>query len=219
MCGRFSLTDITGLLVRFGFHQIRIEFNPRYNIAPGQPVWAVVSQENQPRLVQLSWGLIPYWAKDNSKKMINARAETLEQKPTFKHCLKSQRCLIPADGYYEWKKKGKVKKPYRFTLKSGDVFTFAGLWDSWEGPSGEKIISCAIITVEANKLVSSIHQRMPAILKPEEEHLWLDGSITGDHDLKSLLKPYPAELMNFYRASPLVNSPRNDLPECLLPVS
>lgn len=150
--------------------------------------------------------------------MINARAETVDEKPSFKHNLQRKRCLVVADGFYEWKKEGSTKRPHRITLKSNELFGFAGLWDTWNSPTGDSINSCSIITTTPNELMAEIHDRMPVILSRDSELVWLDQSVVESHFLKSLLVPYPADLMIAYEVSTLVNSPKNNGPECLVPV-
>ena len=216
MCGRFSLFDMLGLKVRFNL-DLPDFISPRYNIAPSQEVLAIINDEGN-QAVQFRWGLIPFWSKDiSSKGLINARTETIHKKPSFKQSLKHRRCLIPADGFYEWMKEESGKRPYRITLKSGEVFAFAGLWDTWISPQGDKINSCTIITTSANTLLEPIHKRMPVILDKEKEEVWLDPE-TDNETFKSILKPYPAELMKSYEVSTAVNSPRNDVPEVVKPV-
>lgn len=218
MCGRYSLfTTQESLADRFGFDLFEeMEWIERYNIAPSQNVLAIVKSEIGNRAGMLRWGLIPSWAKDPKigYKMINARAETVAEKPSFKKLLKRRRCLIPADGFYEWKKEGASKQPYRFQLKTKEPFAFAGLWDRWEN-DGEILHTCTIITTEANAVVSGIHDRMPVILTRDGEKIWLDRSIEDEHDVKSLLIPFPEEKMESYTISSLVNSPKNDSKEIL----
>jgi len=217
LCGRFSLFDLLGVKVRFNLGPLDW-LTPRYNIVPSQEVLAIISGEEY-NAVQLKWGLIPFWAKDlsSTKAMINARAETVDQKPSFKKSFRHKRCLIPADGFYEWKKGEKGKRPYRITLKGGGVFAFAGLWDRWKSSQGETIDSCTIITTAPNELLESIHNRMPVIMPEEAEHIWLDPD-ADTADLKSLLNPYPSEFMESYEVSTRVNSPKNDIPEVIEPV-
>ena len=217
MCGRFSIAGFEGIEERF---QIKIEFpdlKPNYNVAPSQDI-TVILNNGLNYLAMFRWGLIPFWAKDPSigHKMINARAETVDEKPSFKTCLQRKRCLIVADGFYEWKKEGTTKRPHRITLKSKEFFGFAGLWDTWKSPTGEIVNSCSIITTTPNELMEPIHNRMPVILPRDVEPVWLDQSITDSHYLKSLLVPYPAELMIAYEVSPFVNSVKNNGPECLV---
>jgi putative SOS response-associated peptidase YedK len=152
------------------------------------------------------------------QKLINARAETVDEKASFKTCLQRKRCLIVADGFYEWKKEGSTKRPHRITLKSQELFGFAGLWDTWRSPTGEIVNSCSIITTTPNEVMEPIHNRMPVILPRDVEQVWLDPGITDSTFLKSLLVPYPADLMTAYEVSTLVNSPKNNGPECLVAV-
>lgn len=216
MCGRYSLFAAReDLLVRFGLVDFEeFEWVERYNIAPSQNVPAIVRTEAGNKIGMLKWGLVPSWATDPKigYKMINARAETVNQKPSFKKLLRRRRCVIPADGFYEWKKEGTKKLPYRFQLNSKEPFAFAGLWDRWE-QNGLIIHSCTIVTTEANSLVKDVHDRMPVILTKESEKKWLDRSIEDENDLKNLLVPFPAEEMQSYSVSPLVNSPKNDVKE------
>jgi len=165
-------------------------------------------------------GLIPYWAKDPSigHKLINARAETVDEKPSFKTCLQRKRCLIVADGFYEWKKEGTTKHPHRITLKDQGLFSFAGLWDTWKSPTGELVNSCTIITTTPNELMAPLHNRMPVILPRDVEQVWLDQSITDSTFLKSLLTPYPSDQMMAYEVSPFINSVNNNGPQCLVTV-
>lgn len=211
MCGRYTLCNIEGLLECFG---LDLEIKPRYNIAPSQMILAIV-QGTGYKAVKLKWGLIPSWAK-NASGLINARAETVVNKPAFRDSFRKRRCLIPADGFFEWRKEASGRSPYRITLKNEEVFAFAGIWDAWTQPGGETVYSCAIITTCANELVAPIHDRMPVILTGKAGEIWLEA--TADTAiLKKLLKPYPASLMKSYEVSPLVNSPGNDRPDVLLP--
>lgn len=215
MCGRFSLVDIEDIRERF---QIQPQgLKPNYNVAPTQEIPVIV---NNGQLAMFKWGLIPFWAKDPTigDKMINARAETVEEKPSFKTSLQRKRCLILADGFYEWKKEGSAKRPHRIILKNKELFGFAGLWDTWKSREGDIINSCSIITTTPNELMVGIHNRMPVILSRDAEQLWLNQGIVDSGFLKSLLLPYPAELMVAYEVSTLVNSSKNNGPECLVPV-
>jgi putative SOS response-associated peptidase YedK len=215
MCGRFSLsTGLTTLKEKFQFN-FTDETKPRYNIAPSQSILTVVQNDNDRVGKQMRWGLIPFWAKDIKigYKMINARAETIDEKPAYKHPFQKQRCLILADGFYEWKKQGKEKQPYRFKLKNGEPFAFAGLWDRWE-----TLYSCTIITTKPNNLTKEVHDRMPVILPKDTYDLWLNPNMTETDYLKSLLVPYPEEEMVAYPVSTLVNSPKNDIPSVMEPI-
>lgn len=221
MCGRFTLTvnpaDLQENFQNYSFPQ---QFAPRFNIAPTQPVLAIPN-DDQNTADFFIWGLIPMWAKDPSigNRMINARGETLEEKPAFRGSLKYKRCLILADGFYEWKSSPgkKVKTPFFIHMKDRKPFAFAGLWDSWNSPDGSQIKSCTIITTQPNELTSIIHDRMPVILHPRDYAKWLDPSAQTPEQLKPLLKPFPAEMMNAYPVSTLVNTPANDIPELVVP--
>ncbi|RST77465.1 SOS response-associated peptidase [Siminovitchia acidinfaciens] len=219
MCGRYSLfANRNELVDRFQIiNGEDLEWIERFNIAPSQNVLAIVKDEHGNRAGFLKWGLVPSWANDPKIgfKMINARAETADQKPSFKRLLKRRRCLIAADGFYEWiKQKDNVRKPYRFELKTQEPFAFAGLWDRWESED-EVIHSCTIITTEANDLVKEVHDRMPVILTKDAEEIWLDRSVEDTERLKGILLPYDMEKMAAYPVSTLVNSPKNDTREIL----
>lgn len=222
MCGRFTLTsDMDILLYRFAAVLLSdLTYLPRYNIAPTQPVLAVVNEQGERNIREFRWGLISSWAKDAkmAAQMINARSETLAVKPSFKNLLKRRRCLVPATGFYEWISSAKPKQPVYIKLKSDEPFAFAGLWDQWQSPSGI-IQSCTIITTDANSMIEPVHNRMPVILKPEQEQVWLDPEVSEYSVLLPLLKPYPSEEMEMYRVNPLVNSPRNDSPACIIPIN
>jgi putative SOS response-associated peptidase YedK len=192
---------------------------PRYNVAPGQAVVAVRQDAARPdveravrRLSPLRWGLIPSWAKDAAAgyKMINARSETAAARPAFREAMRKRRCLIPADGFYEWKHEGKEKLPFCFTLADDAVFAFAGLWERWRSPLGEMVESCTILTTAPNELVQDIHDRMPVILARDSYDLWLDPGFTRVPELQPLLKPYPAGAMRRYRVSQRLDQGKND---------
>lgn len=223
MCGRFTLTADEGtVIIRFNSTKtMEHGYKPRFNIAPSQQVLAVINDGQKNRLGQLKWGFIPRWAKDKriGFKMLNARAETLAEKPMFKHPFKRQRCIIPSDGFYEWKREGDVKQPYHIRLKSGEVFGFAGLWDRWESTDGDVIHSCTIITTEPNDLMADIHQRMPAILRKEDEQVWLDRKVEDTAVLQDFLRPYDAEEMDLFKVSTEVNSTKNEYDSLLKPLS
>jgi putative SOS response-associated peptidase YedK len=211
MCGRYSQSQTPEKLIqRFGVKGTPpADLKPRYNIAPSQSAPVVVLLEEN-RLELFRWGLIPYWTKDPSigNRMINARAETLATKASYRRPFKKSRCLVPADGFYEWRTDPgeKTKTPMRVRLRSDDPFAFAGLWDLWKDPDGGEIRSFTIITTDANDALRTIHERMPVILKPEDEAKWLDPS-TGPEKLVKML----------YEITKLVNSPRNDTPDCFNP--
>jgi putative SOS response-associated peptidase YedK len=197
MCGRFVLlTDLSVIVAAFGIAETGSEYRPGDNISPGQQVAAVV-RDDKTRLVSYRWGLVPPWAKDASigYKMFNARAETVADKPSFKRAFQHRRCLIIADGFYEWQRSGKSKKPFYFSLKSGQPFGFAGLYETWVSPQREPLNTCTIITTEPNELVRSIHDRMPVIVPKDKEASWIDPVNHDREVLLSLLKPYPAVAM------------------------
>jgi putative SOS response-associated peptidase YedK len=219
MCGRFTLAiDIEDLLDEFVFELDEYVYKPRYNVAPTQQVLTYGAQ-GPGTAESMRWGLVPVWAKDIKIgfKMINARAETVATSGAFRTPLRRRRCLVLADGFYEWKKEGATKTPIRIGLKEWRPFGFAGVWDEWHGPDGP-IRSCTIITTEPNELVEPIHNRMPVILPKETHATWLNQSIQDPEQLTPLLKPYPAEGMEAYVVSTAVNSSRNEDPECILPV-
>ncbi len=220
MCGRFSFTmDTEELQEAFPWVDFGPVVHQRYNIAPSQNVH-VVPNDGEKKAQMFRWGLIPSWAKDPKigYRMINARSETLAEKPSFRNAYRKQRCLVPASGFYEWKKEGKAKAPFYIRMKSTKPFAFAGLWERWQNPARETIFSFAIITTAANKLLDPIHQRMPAILQPKDYEFWLDSNNQADVELKKLLLPFPSDEMEAYRVSSLVNSPKNDSPDCLKPM-
>ena len=220
MCGRYSLiADIGELRERFDFDGSELTHAPRYNIAPTQMALAVTNGSER-RGSYMRWGLIPSWAKSASvgSRMINARAEMVAERPSFRTALQRRRCLVLADGFYEWKGKGSGKRPMRIVMASGEPFAFAELWDAWRDPKGEVLRSCTIITTSANELLSPIHDRMPVILPRELESLWLDHDIRDYAALGGILTPYITDEMEAYEVSSLVNSPANDGPEMVVPV-
>ncbi|MBN2911021.1 SOS response-associated peptidase [Polycladomyces sp. WAk] len=223
MCGRFTLTAGLGdIMRRFLIAEAeQVEHGPRYNIAPTQRVPVVVGLPGgKRRLRMFRWGLVPHWARTPSigQRMINARRETLLEKPAFRSLVPRRRCIIPADGYYEWKAlPDKRKQPYRIVPKDGRLAGLAGLWDRWVSPEGETIDSFTIITTEAVGQVASIHDRMPVILRPEAESVWLDAELRDPVAAVEMLVPH-AETLSFYPVSTLVNSPRNDVAQCIEPV-
>ena len=219
MCGRYSLiAEIGELAVRFEFDAHGLTQAVRYNIAPSQMVLAVRSGEGR-HASYMRWGLIPSGARSASSRapMINARAETVAERPSFRSALTQRRCLIPADGFYEWRRDSAGRRPVRITLASGEPFAFAGLWETWQDPQGDPVISCTIITTRANELIQPIHDRMPVILPRDLEALWLDNEMQDAAALVSLLAPYPSDAMQTYEVSNLVNSAFNDGPELLAP--
>lgn len=217
MCGRFTLTvDIEDLQEAFPGVDFSFYLKPSYNIAPSHNVLAITNTEPK-KAKQYHWGLIPSWAKDKkiAYKMINARAETLAEKPSFKNPYRKKRCLIFSDGYFEWKKEAKDKVPIYIRMKSGKPFTFAGLWETWKQGDQPVINSCTIITTEANESLKDVHHRMPVILKNSDYDQWLDSSLQDPEILNSLLTPYDNEEMEYYPISTFVNSPKNNSPKCI----
>jgi putative SOS response-associated peptidase YedK len=218
MCGRYALVpDNDGTFQRrFSLDAPRDEPQPRYNVAPTQTLPVIV--RNSPnRVAMMRWGLIPSWAKDAAigNRMINARAETVAEKPAFRRPLRSQRCLVPASGFFEWKREGDGKTPHFIHLPDEPLFAFAGLYDVWRDPDGQSVQSYTILTTEANAVMAPIHNRMPVILRREDEEEWLDPANSEVEQLLPLLRPYPAEEMAAYPVARLVNSPTNDVPAVL----
>jgi len=206
MCGRFTLHSRDRIKLK-GLATPDLPFEPRYNIAPSQNVVTISDFGSGLEARLLTWGLIPSWSKDG-KGFINARAETLEEKPSFRESFQRRRCVIPADGFYEWQRSGKIARPYLFQMRDESQFAFAGIWDEWQG-DGKLIASCAIITTTANELLASIHDRMPVILRPESQESWLDGD-SGALTLRNLLAPFPASEMASHAVSYDVNHPKID---------
>jgi putative SOS response-associated peptidase YedK len=218
MCGRYRLARKKEILAEVFDAGNDVDWSPRYNLAPTQSVPVVRQDASRPirSLSLVRWGLIPFWAKDakTGYKMINARAEQIAEKPAFREPLESRRCLIPADGFYEWAKTGKEKSPYCFALVDDSVFAFAGIWDRWRNPEKELIETFSIITTSANALVSGIHDRMPVILERENYDVWLDPAFRKVEPLLDLLMPYRPDSMRQYRVSARVNSVQNDDAAC-----
>lgn len=223
MCGRFTLiAEPDSLSEVFKISDTsNCQFEARYNIAPTQMVATVLynSESEQRECQSLRWGLIPTWAKDSKMgaRMINARAETLAEKPSFRSAFKRRRCLVLADGFYEWKRLETKKQPYYFQLQDKQPFAFAGLWEQWQSSDDEKIISCTIITTDANELLQPIHERMPVILQERDYEKWLDPQLQNTELLQELLQPYPPDKMNAYAVSTKVNNPLHSSPECIAP--
>ncbi len=206
MCGRFTLKTPERIRLP-NYHSAFPALKPRYNIAPSQDVLTVVQRGSSPEATLLQWGLIPSWSKE-AKAIINARVETIEQRPSFSESFKNRRCLIFADGFYEWERHGKISQPYYFQMKDGAPFTFAGIWDRWHH-NGRTVNSCAIITTTANELLATIHHRMPVILETEAHDLWLNNE-SRSPDLKDLLTPYPADAMTSHAVGYDVNDAKLD---------
>jgi len=220
MCGRFVL-NADGQVIQQAFDlSTTPEVQPRYNIAPTQPV-AVITNENPKELTHHRWGLIPSWAKDPSigSKMINARSETAHEKPSFRTALKRRRCLIPATGFYEWAKRDNVKAPYYVHVSDHALFAFAGLWEVWTGKDGEELRTCTILTTEPNDLLKNYHHRMAVILDKADYDLWLSSDEVPADALKPLMRAYDERKMGVYEVSTMVNSVANDTPDLIEPFS
>jgi putative SOS response-associated peptidase YedK len=192
------VTDLKNIQKHFNVQELSCQYQPSWNIAPGQFIPAIIHHDGKNLLVCFRWGLIPSWSKDPSvaNKLINARSETVHQKPSFRAAFKKRRCLIVADGFYEWKKEGNKKMPLYYYLKSGRPFGFAGLYETWLSPDKKEINTCTIITTAANELIAPVHDRMPVILSGDQERAWLGSNASDVAALKSILKPYPAEEMD-----------------------
>lgn len=219
MCGRYTLSQSAAALAeRFQLDEVP-SLESHYNVAPTDSVATiVVDQHSRKRLLRLlQWGLIPAWAKDPKvgSKMINARAETVHEKPSFRTAFRHRRCLVLADGFYEWQRSQGKKQPYYIRMKDGQPFAFAGLWEHWQGPDGVVIDSCTHLTTEPNELVRPLHNRMPVILRPEDYDLWLDSEVQQPEQLQPLLCPYPPEEMVAFPVSTQVNNPAVNAPELI----
>ena len=222
MCGRFTLFEADKILSKeFGVSGVP-PLSPRYNIAPSQPIAAVRAPHTGAgrELALLRWGLIPSWSKDPAigNRLINARAETVQEKPSFRNAFRRHRCLIPTNGFYEWQRQERGKQPYFVRMRDGRVFAFAGLWDRWESPDDGVIETCAILTTAANAVLAPIHGRMPVILPQAEYARWLDPALKDPDSLSPLLVPFPPEEMLAIPVSPRVNAPSTDDEKCIAPL-
>ncbi|WP_406672628.1 SOS response-associated peptidase [Natronospira sp.] len=221
MCGRFTLTsEIEEVAHRFNAFPPDFSYSPRYNIAPSQLIPVVMKdQHDQNQIRLMKWGLIPFWAKDASigNRLINARIETLTEKPAFRKAIRQNRCLIPADGFYEWLKLDQGKQPMRIRLKNRKLFAMAGIFDTWDDPKGKRIISCSIITTEASDSIRHIHIRMPLILSPNQEVGWLSPNLNGKDQINQFLSAITPPDLEAYPVTTAVNSPRYDNPELIKP--
>jgi len=222
MCGRYTITlQADKVQLELGIVSMPEDFSPRYNVAPSQPI-AAVADSKERKAVWMRWGLIPFWAKDPSigSRMINARAETLTEKPAFRNAFNKRRCLILADGFYEWQKGAGPRgrsQPYLFKREDGKPFAFAGLWETWKPSDGEEVVSCTIITCPANDCVAPVHDRMPVILSGDGLWDWMD--LDEPEALMGLLKPYPSNKMVRFPVSTMVNKPDLDIPNLIEPVA
>jgi putative SOS response-associated peptidase YedK len=225
MCGRYRLSKRKQLIAEsfdVSWDELS-DWNPRYNIAPTQSVPIIRQNPKEParQISLVRWGLIPSWAKtaSDSAKRINARSESAATTPTFRDALKSRRCLVPADGFYEWKRTGKAKQPFCFEVNDGELFAFAGLWDRWKDPTGLWIKSCSILTTTPNAMTALVHDRMPVILDPNNYDLWLDPGMQDAKAATEMVKPFDAKLMGCYPVSEWVNKVTNDDEQCSRPVA
>jgi putative SOS response-associated peptidase YedK len=219
MCGRFRLSRRKQIIEEhFDTADWQDDWSPRYNIAPTQPVPVIRQHPKEPvrQISTMGWGLVPHWAQDASvaARTINARSETAAEKPAFRDPIRFRRCLIPADGFYEWKRTGTSKQPFCFEVKKGELFAFAGLWDGWKNTEGQWIKTCSILTTTPNAVTSAVHDRMPVILDPDTYDLWLDPGMQDAAVVSELLKPYDARFMRSYPVSTRINHVANDDEEC-----
>ena len=218
VCGRFSLfADLTDLEERFDFAAVGLAYTPNYNIAPTQNILALFNDRGSRQAGYMHWGLIPPWSKDTAfaSRMINARAETLAEKPSFRTAFQRRRCLILADGFYEWQRRDTGKRPMRIELATKEAFAFAGIWETWKNPEGNRIRSCAIITAPAHASIKPIHDRMPVILNRERERLWMSPEPGNPEHLRNMLLSGQVAPLETYEVAPLVNVPLNNGSELL----
>ncbi len=216
MCGRYRLSSTEEEVAEFFEAQPTEELHPRYNIAPSQPVPVIREVGSGRAISMVRWGLVPFWAKDASigSRLINGRSETVLDKPSFRSSFAERRCLVPANGFYEWKRAGKVKQAFHFGMEDASLFAFAGLWDRWKSPEGTILESCTILTTSPNELVRGVHDRMPVILHRNHHDTWLTAPPAERRRLTEMLVPFEVELMTRYEVSSIVNSPRNDTAAC-----
>lgn len=222
MCARYTIFHaMKEIIDRFQAIDVQFESSPRYNVAPTQTAPVIRERDGRRNLEGLRWGLVPSWAPDVSvgQKMINARAETLAQKPAFKRSLATRRCIVPADGFYEWTAEGKSRQPVRVELNGATLFGIAGLWERWQPAEGDSLYSFTIITVPANSLMERFHDRMPAILKPQDEAMWLDREMQDTAAASSLLHPYDPAPMRAFKVDKKVNRATCDDPSCIVPLA
>ncbi len=222
MCGRFTLFEPDKILSKEFGVSLSFGLAPRYNIAPSQRILAVrvAPTTGQREFAMTRWGLIPHWAKDTSigNRLINARSETVAEKPAFRRAFRERRCLVPADGFYEWKQEAKGKRPFYVRMRDARPFAFAGLWERWEGIAGEAVETCAILTTAANTILSPVHDRMPVILPPEAYSQWLDPSARSPKLLSPLLHPFPDNAMEAFPVDTFVNNPKMEDPRCIIAI-
>src|SRR5437660_5116240 len=220
MCGRYAITTVPEALRALFRYLDQPDFPPRYNIAPTQPVPIVRLFEGERQFALVRWGLIPVWVKDprTFSLLINARGESVLDKPAFRNAMKRRRCLFPADGFYEWKREGENRRPYFVRLKSGQPMAFAGLWESWMGPNGEEMETAAIVTTTASRSIAHIHDRMPVIVPPEAFDFWLDPNVDAE-TAAAVIQPAPDAAIEAFEVSSAVNRTANDSPALLVPLT
>lgn len=219
MCGRFVINIPLDVFIKlFGIREVG-DVRPRFNVAPSQSVPVIrEASDGRRQILAMRWGFVPAWAKEFGVGLINARAETAGEKPSFRQAFRQRRCIVPASGFYEWAKVDGKKTPHYIHMTDGAPMPFAGLWESWKSPEGQVTETCTILTTTANSVVAPIHDRMPVILHPDEFSLWLDRELHEADRLAPLFAPYPADRLEVYPVSSLVNSPANDAPSCIDPV-
>jgi putative SOS response-associated peptidase YedK len=221
MCGRFIQKSERRIIAEEFYVQEFIDpLAVSFNVAPGQTAGVILAGSGGNGYARYRWGLVPSWAKDPAigNRMINARSETIAEKPSYRSAFRKRRCLVPVDGFYEWKKDGKLKVPFFIHEQSGRPFSLAGLWESWDDPEGNRLLTFTILTTDANERLRALHDRMPVIIPPGARHLWLDSSAEDVKPLFDLLRPSGEKLLDFYEVSRFVNSPQNNTPECVEPV-
>jgi putative SOS response-associated peptidase YedK len=221
MCGRYAITSAPEAIRRLFGYAEQPNFPPRYNVAPTQPVPIVRIFEDQRQFALVRWGLIPAWVKDprGFSLLINARGESLDDKPAFRAALRYRRCLFPADGFYDWRREGERARPYYVRLRSGGPMAFAGLWENWMGPKGEEMETAAIVTTRANRMLATVHPRMPVVVPPEAFDLWLDTRGVDAAMAAALIAPAPEDMLEMHEVSAAVNSAVNDTPDLIEPVT
>jgi putative SOS response-associated peptidase YedK len=219
MCGRYVIISSPEAIRALFGYQEQPNFPPRYNVAPTQPVPIVRLAEGRRSFALVRWGLIPAWVKDprTLTLLINARGESVIDKPAFRNAMRRRRCLFPADGFYEWRQEGRARRPFFVRPKSGGPIAFAGLWETWMGPNGEEMDTAAIVTTRANRALAAIHERMPVVVPPDAFDFWLDGSKVDAETASAIIAPAPEQLLETYEISPAVNHVANDSPELVMP--
>jgi putative SOS response-associated peptidase YedK len=221
MCGRYTITGpLERYIEHFGVEEVRTDsLEPSYNVAPTESVYGLAEHDRRRQIGRFRWGLLPFWARDPRSIQINARAETITEKAVFRKSFTQRRCIIPADGFYEWERTAQGKLPHYIHLVDGRPMGFAGIWSRWRDPeTGESVTTCAIVTTEPNELVGRLHDRMPAVLRPEHWSAWLDRSNRDPEGLLELLAPCPAKMMTAYPVASLVNKVQNNVPELIAPL-